>query len=275
MPLVVSNDNLAAKEITLSGIVELCKDCVRYCREKTERVVSNRSRAPKGWESEYQAVAESRRKEDMDTCVDACKIIPRSCPSVERLRLLEKTQETTAANASKTSTAGLLSRWTGSDKKKDGAPHQQALDALDVPTIHELSRCEHAAERFVGILFAISQKPSKIHFDNVNPKTGEKMSDGDADTGGSEALNVAQQMEANSKLQLSAPGKKPAADSKVVNEEIMRRWSAARRERLNMEGLGIIRSTEDANALKQQITREEQQQKAAEAQASGTVPKWK
>mmetsp|Transcript_70011 Transcript_70011/g.81633 ORF Transcript_70011/g.81633 Transcript_70011/m.81633 type:complete len:252 (+) Transcript_70011:50-805(+) len=251
MPLIVSRDSLESKQTTLVGLVELCQDCVSYCREKTERYLENRSRAPRGWETEYEAIAAERRKEDAEKCEAACRLVQRGCPTVEKLQAYDAYYE--SMRQSRSSTAA-------------GVPPPS------LPTIQEVSRCEHAAERFASVLFAISQKPTKVHFDSVNPKTGEMMREG-ADEEASSADGAVAGDASKVAAAARAAGKKPM-DKAAIQDEILKRWSTSRRERINMEELGVIRTGEETMALKQQMARDQQMADRKTAEESGTVPKW-
>jgi CelD/BcsL family acetyltransferase involved in cellulose biosynthesis len=168
---------------------------------------------------------------------------------------------------------------------------------LVAPTSQELTRCGNAAERFSRVLFAIAQKPSKIHFDNVNPKTGAKMAeiqelveelDGVANPSAAAAVaatNVSKEVAAAT---ASSPAGKKPLDKQTAHNEILKRWSTSRRERTNMEELGVIHTHEDTQKLKQELQLKEAQEQRQRllgansgsgssresGDSSGTVPKW-
>lgn len=253
MPLLVTRDRLDSNHVTLSGIVTLCKDCVSYCLEKTERVMANKSRAPRGWEKEYLEIAEARRTEDSRLCVDACQLLPRSCPSVERLIAHEKYEDERAVYLQ--------------EKKKN--PRTRMLPPVapeELPSVYEMSRCENAAERFSKVLFAISHKPSKVHFDSVNPKTGEKMED-DTDV-------IDPALAAATAGASTAKKSTNTMDKNAINDEILKRWSTSRRERMNMEELGVIRTGEETQKLKEEMMKKKAQEEKDKLMGSGTLPKW-
>lgn len=281
MPLHVSRDSYESKQVTLADLVDLCRDCTKYCFERTERLLSNRGHAPRGWEKEYAEVANERRSQDMDLCMSACTALPRSCPSVERLRAFEALDGTTphppteAKQVEPKSSSGVLGLFRKS-KSESAAP----VVPLELPTTQELSRCGNAAEKFSRVLFAIAQKPSKVHFDNINPKTGEKAAEMDEVV--AELAGVANASASTVKKEVAeatASVKKPL-DKKTAHDEILKRWSTSRRERTNMEELGVIQTHDDTQRLKQELQLKETQakQKADAGQSqgasSGTVPKW-
>lgn len=254
MPLIVSKDSLESRPTTLTGLVELCQNCVAYCAERTERYLANRSRAPRGWEAEYEAIAAERRKEDTEKCESACRLVQRGCPTVERLKAFDDNQESLRSRRSAPSSSVA------------------SMESSNLPTIQEMSRCEHAAERFASVLFAISQKPTKVHFESVNPKTGEVMKEGADDDASSPGGAVGGDASKVAAAALAA-GKKPF-DKAAIQDEILKRWSTSRRERINMEELGVIRTGEETMALKQQMAKEQQLAERKAAEESGTVPKW-
>jgi hypothetical protein len=277
MALYVSKDKLETQEVTLSGLLRLCEDCKLFCLQKTERVIDNRSRAPRGWEKEYLDVATQRRSEDYDTCFDACNLLNRSCPAVSRVEQYDLHQEQsealrnnhTAASPTKPQEVAKPAKrgWFGFGKSSGEEP-VKPIDVAQLPSAQEVARCENAAERFAKILFAIAHKPSKVHFDAINPKTGEKME-------GDKTAVVQAPEPVSGKVHPNEPSPPPGrnegkrADSKALNDEILRRWSTSRRERRNMEELGVIRTNEETQQIKQEL----QKQKSMEL-SSGTMPKW-
>lgn len=153
----------------------------------------------------------------------------------------------------------------------------------DERSVQALSRCENAAARFSKVLFAIAQKPSKVSFESVDPKTGKRMV-GDLDALDKDAgsSNPPETAEADR----SATGKKQM-DKQAIHDEILRRWSTSRRERSAMEELGVIQTEEGIQQKKQEIIRQQQQgaqqrtvptsateQSESSSGSGGTVPRW-
>ncbi|CUG91088.1 ribosomal P protein AGP2beta-1, putative [Bodo saltans] len=300
MPLHVSRDSYESKQVTLADLVELCKDCTKYCLEKTERLVSNRGHAPRGWEKEYEEVANERRSQDLELCTTACTAVPRSCPSVEQIRAFERgqfhgaTQPESKDTAGSQKSGGVLGLFRRNSKNEPIAP--EPVVPLVAPTNQELGRCENAAERFSRVLFAIAQKPSKVHFDNVNPKTGVKMAEiqelvDEVDVVANPAL-AASKKDVKSEVAAATASsqivKKPL-DKQTAHNEILKRWSTSRRERTNMEELGVIHTHDETQKLKQEMQLKEAQEQRErllgrsgkqdessqeQGGSSGTVPKW-
>ncbi|KEG14381.1 ribosomal P protein AGP2beta-1 [Trypanosoma grayi] len=170
------------------------------------------------------AVAEQRRKEDYNLCERHCLRVASVCPTPSSIENF---------NAIGHNKVAQLSRMDG------------------LPTIQQMSRCEHAVFDFSKVLFSLAHKPSKVVFENIDPKTGVKASE-------------------------EPDGEPTEVHKKVlsgwsVDEAILRRWSTARRERTEMEGLGVLRSAEETSIFKEELER----QKAEEAvKARATTPKW-
>ncbi|KAG5498146.1 hypothetical protein GH5_02946 [Leishmania sp. Ghana 2012 LV757] len=139
MALQENKDSYEVKALSLTEFVLQCADCQRLCLEKTARVLENRSRAPRGWESVFDAVAEERRTEDFRLCESRCRIMHTACPSRDKVRQYE---EVLAAAAQK-------------DRK--GTPPNASV-------LQEASRCEHAVETMSSVLFTLAHKPSKVSF---------------------------------------------------------------------------------------------------------------
>ncbi|KAG5498877.1 hypothetical protein JKF63_03166 [Porcisia hertigi] len=145
MALQENKDSYEAQAFSLAEFVLRCSDCRGVCLQKTARILENGSRAPQGWESVYNSVAEERRLEDLDICESRCRYMQSICPSENKVRQYEEA----LATASPTT------------KKR----------ALPDPTIlQEASRCQHAVELFSNILFALAHKPSKISFGVSDPR---------------------------------------------------------------------------------------------------------
>ncbi|KPA83542.1 putative ribosomal P protein AGP2beta-1 [Leptomonas pyrrhocoris] len=222
MALQDNKDSFETKALSLSEFVLQCADCHKLCLEKTARVVENRSRAPRGWDSLFDTVAAERRSEDLDMCESRCQYMRTTCPSGEKVLEYENVLATTSHHAKKV--------------KPDPAVLQEA------------SRCEHAVEMFSNVLFALAHKPSKVAFSTTrDPRSGAEKYDKTHDGAPTEAH------------------RKVLEGAKNIDEEILRRWSKARNDRLQMEKQGILRSPEDTGPGAAPSTPPE---------SSGTTPKW-
>lgn len=199
MALQENRDSYEAKALSLSDFVVQCADCHQLCLEKTARVVENRSRAPRGWDSIFNSVAEERRSEDLDQCESRCRYLHTACPS--RDKVLQYEQVLAAA-----------------------APQSRRRVPPDASLLQEASRCEHAVETFSNALFVLAHKPSKVSFTTNDPKTGTAKYDEAHDGAPTEAH------------------RKVLEGAKNIDGEILRRWSKARNDRLNMEQQGIVRA---------------------------------
>ncbi|GET90988.1 ribosomal P protein AGP2beta-1, putative [Leishmania tarentolae] len=146
MALQENRDSYKLRSLSLSEFVLQCADCHQLCLDKTARIVENRSRAPRGWESLFNSVAEERRSEDMDLCESRCRYMQTTCPSQERVQQYEQALA-----------AAFL-------KSKKGTPPAASV-------LQEASRCEHAVEVFSNVLFALAHKPSKVSFPTKDLKT--------------------------------------------------------------------------------------------------------
>ncbi|RNF10795.1 ribosomal P protein AGP2beta-1 [Trypanosoma conorhini] len=227
MALQTRRDSYNTSEQTLSSLVTLCADCPKFCHERTERVVENRSRAPRGWEPQFTAVAEERRKEDCGLCESYCRRVASVCPTptaIERFEALGY---------------------------KEAARRSAAEDGL--PTVQQMSRCENAVAEFSRVLFLLAHKPSKVAFEDVDPKTGANMSE--------EGAGAGEPTEVHKKVLRGGS----------IDDAILKRWSTARRGRAEMEELGVVRSAEETAMLKQERDR----QSALESpNTRGTTPRW-
>ncbi|RNF02367.1 ribosomal P protein AGP2beta-1 [Trypanosoma rangeli] len=224
MALQTRRDSYNTSQQTLSSLVALCTDCPKFCHERTERVVENSSRAPRGWESQFMAVAEQRRSEERALCERYCHRVASVCPAptdIERFEALGYKEVT----------------------------QRSALEGL--PTVQQMSRCENAASEFSRVLFSLAHKPSKVSFDNVDPKTGAKVTE----EGEGEATEV----------------HKKVLSGGSIDDAILKRWSTARRGRADMEELGVIRSAEETARLKHERDRE---LVVESSNARGTTPRW-
>lgn len=226
MSLVSHQDSCKTKAVALSDVVAMCTNCTDMCWDKTQRVVSNTSRAPRGWESLYGAIATDRRQEEYEMCTSRCQLVRSSCPEVDKLKKYESIDE----------------------KALKRVPYPDGI-----PSLQELSRCEHAVEDFSRVLFALAHKPSKVVFE-----TSEVGVEKEGRLGGGKGSPPT---EVHEKVLKGAN----------VDDEILRRWSTARKERLQMEELGVLRTGEEAAELKRRLLTV---QKDAVADGSGTVPKW-
>ena len=223
MPLIENRDTINASQVSLVDIVDMCLRCKALCDERTMRFVENRSRAPRGWESEYMRRAEQNKKQAFNMCVESCEQVSRSCPNSEEIhQYLEYHKQGAAKN--------------GDSKSR------MDFDAL--PSAAEIMRCESVAERFARTLFAVAHLPTKVSFDAVNPKTGERLSEG-----------------------AEKPEAQPELSAKSANDEIMRRWSTSRKERINLEEHGVIRTEKEIQAQKEEYQKLEKEE-------NGTRPRW-
>ncbi|CBH12016.1 ribosomal P protein AGP2beta-1, putative [Trypanosoma brucei gambiense DAL972] len=220
MALQLNKDKYNTNELSMASLVALCSDCKRLCVEKTGRMVENMSRAPRGWEEEYTSAAEKRRGEDFELCHSRCLRVTSVCPSPTALEWFESLGYRRVAEMSPT----------------DG-----------IPTIQQVSRCEYALTDFTNVLFSLAHKPSKVMFDKVNPKTGERL---DREVGGE-----------------SSDIKKPVLGAGSIDEAILNRWSSPKRGRRDMEDLGLIRSPHDSTQFKRELERQDMK-------VGGTTPRW-
>lgn len=162
MALQENKDSFNAQALSLSEFVAQCADCHKLCLEKTARVVENRSRAPRGWDSVFDSVAAERRSEDLDLCESRCQYMQTSCPSKERVEGYEPALAATSQRGKKTK--------------------------VDPAVLQEASRCEHAVQTFSNVLFALAHKPSKIAFaTNKDLRTGSDKYDETQDGAPTEA----------------------------------------------------------------------------------------
>ncbi|KAK7195415.1 ribosomal P protein AGP2beta-1 [Novymonas esmeraldas] len=222
MALQENKDSYAVKALSLSEFVLQCTDCHQLCLEKTARVVENRSRAPRGWDSVFHSVAEERRTEDLELCESRCRDVHSVCPSQDRVRQYEQVLAAASLKAAK------------------GTPPSP-------PLLQDASRCEHAVEVFSNVLFALTHKPSKVSFAAKDPQTGNIKYDESHDGAPTEAH------------------RKVLEGAKNIDNEILRRWSKARQDRLNMEEQGIVRPA-GTTAVPQVPT--------DASASSGTAPRW-
>lgn len=152
MALQNNKDSFQTKALSLPEFVLQCSDCHKLCLEKTARVVENRSRAPRGWDSLFDSVAAERRSEDLDMCEKRCQYMQTVCPSKEKVQEYEKVLDVALQRGKKAK--------------------------ADPSFLQEASRCEHAVEMFSNVLFALAHKPSKVVFVTTkDPHTGEEKYD--------------------------------------------------------------------------------------------------
>jgi hypothetical protein len=222
MALQYNRDSFKTKALSLSEFVLQCTDCHKLCLEKTARVVENRSRAPRGWDSLFDSVAAERRSEDLDMCESRCQYMQTTCPASEKVHEYEKVLTAAAERAKKVKT--------------------------DPSLLQEASRCEHAVEMFSNALFALAHKPSKVAFSTTKDlRTGNTKYD-EAQDGAPTELH-----------------RKVLEGAKNIDSEIMRRWSKARNDRVQMEEQGIVQSPESSTTGTTS---------PAALVPSGTTPKW-
>ncbi|AYU81178.1 ribosomal P protein AGP2beta-1, putative [Leishmania donovani] len=113
--------------------------------------------------------------------------------------------------------------------------------------LQDASRCEHAVEVFSNVLFALAHKPSKVSFPTKDLKAG----------GTNDAESHAEApTEAHRKV---------LEGSKSMDNDIWRRWSKLRQERIGSNAQDITSST-GSSSLPDTA--------AASAGSSGTTPKW-
>lgn len=140
MTLRTHSETLETKGLSLAEMVQFSTDCSSLCWDKTERVVENTSRAPRGWEYIFKSVAKERREEDYSKCTSVCALVQKACPEPSRI---EKYEHLIAEKR----------RFQG----------RQVPEG--VPTIQEISRCEHTVELFAQLLFSLAHKPTKVAFE--------------------------------------------------------------------------------------------------------------
>ncbi|CCD12021.1 unnamed protein product [Trypanosoma congolense IL3000] len=225
MALQLNKDKYGTNEFNMSSLVALCSNCASLCLERTERAMENMSRAPRGWEAEYTAVARERQREDLTLCQSHCARVASVCPAPEALERFEAVGHRTAVE-------------------------KPVADGL--PTLQQVSRCEHALMDFTQVLFSLAHKPSKIVFEKLNPKTGERLDD--EVSGGA-----------------AAGSEKSVLSGRSFDETILNRWSSSKREHEEMEKLGIVRSPADAASLKRKLERQGEEQST---EKKGTTPRW-
>lgn len=248
-----NKDSVSLRAMSLSDMVDLCADCTALCLSRTERVITNSSRAPRGWESLYRSVAEERRNDDLALCEQRCRAVQQGCPSAAQLRRYEATSLPRGATLS----AGEV--------RKALADTTAAEPAAATPSIHAISRCEHVAEVFASTLFLLAHKPSKLVFDN----TLSQNSDSSSPAGDGSVWPE----ESSGKTEVHQKVLRGAAD---VDAEIMRRWSTARRERLYMQDHGILQVD---GVGRREAAQAEASEDGAGGQGSGTAarattPRW-
>lgn len=227
MALQSNHDSHATKEVGVSDIAAMCNDCTTMCWEKTARIVNNVSRAPRGWEKLFKSVAEERRLEDQVVCEAFCERVRATCPVTDRIIAYEKVDLR---------------------KIKKGAAYPEG-----VPSVQDMTRCEHAVEQFSNLLFTLAHKPSKVSFATGGASEAPAAAAGD--TG-----DAAPPTEAHRKV----------LEGGKVDDEIVRRWSAARQGKLHMQAQGILRTEDGAKEFKQELKDQEKR----EAANRGTTPRW-
>lgn len=223
MALREHKDSYDFKVFSLSSFVAQCSNCQKLCLEKTERMIDNRSRAPRGWDTLFKAVAEERRNEDFDLCETKCLHLARVCPEAHVIESYEKAV---------------------------GAKQNPALLAKEF-SLQEMSRCENAADTFSKVLFSVTHKPSKVSFDQGKDQVASEKPGSPSDGAPTEVH------------------RKVLEGSKSIDNEILRRWSKSRQDRLNMEEQGILRSEKDVAELRRSHRKADE-----ETGASGTTPRW-
>ncbi|CAD2213683.1 ribosomal P protein AGP2beta-1 [Angomonas deanei] len=268
MALQSHKDSFRLKELSLGDMVGLTDDCTQLCRGRTERIVENRSRAPRGWEKVFYNVAAERRDEEFATCLEKCQHVQRSCPESTKLKEAEIAFE----EHPPTKKSG---GWFSFGSKKDTTsnatlPASHVNSAYAAFSLMQMSRCEHALEDFSAELFTIAHKPSKVSFQGKDPATGEVKDSGDIAppvTGKGATPSADPPSEAHRKV--LEGGKAGQTAASALDDAIMQRWSTARKGKMALEEQGYLRSEEEAKAMKQKDYHPSQQQGQ-----SGTTPKW-
>ncbi|RNC38102.1 ribosomal P protein AGP2beta-1 [Trypanosoma cruzi] len=225
MTLQTRRDKYDTSQLTLSSLVALCADCSSFFLERTARVLDNQSRAPKGWENQFAAVAKQRRQEDCELCERYCHRVSSVCPDSKDIEHFEALGYKEVAR-------------------------RTSLDGL--PTVQQMSRCENAVSEFSRVLFSLAHKPSKVAFEDVDPKSGLKKSEEGGDGEPTELH-------------------KKVLSGGSIDDAILQRWSTARKGRAEMEEMGVLRSAEETASLRQELGRQRSEEYI---KTRGTTPKW-
>jgi hypothetical protein len=168
---------------------------------------------------------------DMEKCMAECTLVNSTCPEPKKLQQLQSYDE-------RMETARL-------PKNAKNAQWREVLSEVPPVSDQDFTRCEHAAERFVKLLFAIAHKPTKVRFDTVDPKTGKKL-------GSDDVAQLQTDLKGGSAPTPSADAGSGQVDKKAFRELYREKLASSLR-----------------TGPKGEIIEDQQ-----EAQRGGTTPKW-
>ena len=157
-----NRDTSLSKQVSLGDIVELCSNCTSLCASKVQRVVSNASRPPKGWENEWGARAKEDQKDEMDKCMVGCNRVHTQCPPAREVRLFQGE----SVDGEEAPTKGPWWKFGLGGSKP-------VSSSTAVVTDQGISICENSAAEFAQVLFMLAHKPTKISFSSMDPKSGD------------------------------------------------------------------------------------------------------
>jgi len=255
----VNKDTYDVKAVSLADVAAMCHDCVTLCRQRTSRLITNNSNAPKGFEDLYSNLARGRVREEQTKCENECGLVRESCPTVLEISYYDERSALRAAQRAELA------------KKPNAKPSRPALADETVEFQQSIDRCEHAAERFTQYLFALAHKPTKVHFEAVDARSGKGIP---------------------TTVEGAAATTKPVTQtsrfeelSKSAKEEIRRRWSGkayrppregeAPAEGAPQDLANLDAATMDRYERHRRLIEEQQRQGERPTDGtSGTKPKW-
>lgn len=196
-----AKDSYEQQKVTFPQIVAMSGDCLSTCEQRSTRTLTNNSRALKGKEEDYSKYALERKAQEMRQCMEVCSLVKSSCPDTKVVEQHEAYEERLFA--------------ARSSKKMETRAVVNEKPVIDA---QQLSRCEHAVEILVKTFFSMAHKPTKVHFDIVDPKTGQKM--GGNDTGDSKISELKFYNDMSRRLS-QRPASLEMSDEKVPAQEMV------------------------------------------------------
>ena len=188
----------------------------------------------KGREKAWAEKAKLRQQEDINLCMAECTLVQTACPSEKKLLQLEHYDERLA-------TAKL-------PKNANDGKWREVLSEVPPVSDQDYTKCEHAAERFVQMLFVLAHKPTKVRFDLVDPKTGKKLGSNDVE-------KMTKNLQSGDEVAIRADAMNQSVDKKAFTE---------------MYNKKVANSLRSSHA---QAQAPEAKDESAEA-GSGTTPRW-
>eukprot|EP00758_Cryptobia_borreli_P003928 Tbor_TRINITY_DN4069_c0_g1::TRINITY_DN4069_c0_g1_i1::g.11763::m.11763 len=167
-----NKDSYELKEVTVGDLVEMCVDCNSTCQRRTSRVVDNSSRPPRGWEKEYENVANNNQKVEFEKCMTACQAVSRWCPKPSYVRTYMGEEPKTVEKPSGSKRPWWKLGFGGSGDKASSSSHNNIDSSSNVVTESEMGICINKVEDFTKMLFLLAHKPTKVMFQTYDPKTG-------------------------------------------------------------------------------------------------------